>query len=66
MEQVTQGFFKSVDHINDRLLQVVRSSDWCKAGDKRRIRYERASVVGDVLSYHVSGEWNDGQGTVIT
>lgn len=29
------------------------------AGDKRRIRYERASGVGDVLYRHVSGEWND-------
>ncbi|KAH8131805.1 hypothetical protein LI328DRAFT_158557 [Trichoderma asperelloides] len=30
-----------------------------KAGDKRRIRYERASGVGDVRYCHVSGEWND-------
>ncbi|EHK45757.1 hypothetical protein TRIATDRAFT_88843 [Trichoderma atroviride IMI 206040] len=35
------------------------------AGDKRRIRYERASGVGDVLYRHVSGEWNDAR-TVTT
>lgn len=49
--------FKSVDLINDGLPQAVMPIE--KAGDKRRIRYERASGVGDVRYCHVSGEWND-------
>lgn len=52
-----------MDHINDRLPQAVATI--VTAGDKRRIRYERASGVGDVLYRHVSGEWNDARAVTV-